>query len=397
MIFISIFFALGLTLIAFARPEPPINCPGLPDDFTLQNYTKLTDPFTDVRGKKITTKQQWACRRQEISQLLQQYELGPLPPKPARFFATFQDGVLNITTFEGSKYTSFAVQVVGNEAGTSRQPIPAIISLGGLSIPKPDGIASITFNNDEIANQGGLQSRGVGKFYDLYGSDHPASATIAWAWGVARIIDALEGTTGHNIDPTKLALTGCSRNGKGTIVAGAFNDRIALTIPQESGTGGTGCWRIADQNEVEGVNVQTLREIVTENVWFSPTLDEFVNKTTLLPFDHHLLAALIAPRALLDVASSAFSWLGPESQFGCMKTAHKVWEALGVPDNMGISEIGDHNHCAFPDTQQGDLDAYIQKFLLGQDSDTNILKTDLEDNAGFVEKDWIEWATPTLA
>jgi len=55
---------------------------------------------------------------------------------------------------------------------------------------------------------------------------------MAWAWGVSRIIDALEVTPAARINPTKVGVTGCSRNGKGALVAGAFDTRIALTIPQ---------------------------------------------------------------------------------------------------------------------------------------------------------------------
>src|SRR4051812_15786894 len=87
--------------------------------------------------------------------------------------------------------------------------------------------------------------RGQGKFYTLYGSGHSAGALTAWAWGVSRIIDALELTPAAGINPQKIGVTGCSRNGKGAIVAGALDERIALTIPQESGSGGSACWRLS--------------------------------------------------------------------------------------------------------------------------------------------------------
>ena len=63
----------------------------------------------------------------------------------------------------------------------------------------------------------------------------------AWVWGVSRIIDALELSPRANINLNKLAVTGCSRDGKGALMAGAFETRIALTIPQESGSGGDTC------------------------------------------------------------------------------------------------------------------------------------------------------------
>ncbi|KAF9014692.1 hypothetical protein BDZ89DRAFT_1220943 [Hymenopellis radicata] len=180
--------------------------------------------------------------------------------------------------------------------------------------------------------------------------DHPSqSVASAWAWGVGRIIDALELTPSANIDLTKIGVSGCSRNGKGALVAGAFDTRIALTIPQESGSGGAGSWRISDGMMKNGTSTQTAFEIVGENVWFSTLFNPYVNQVNMLPFDHHMLSALVAPRALLIIDNTGIDWLGPESVFGAQKTANKVWQALGIADKMGVSQVGNHNHCQFPE------------------------------------------------
>jgi hypothetical protein len=72
--------------------------------------------------------------------------------------------------------------------------------------------------------------------------------------GFSRIIDVLisEKAAGRNniIDPTAVGVTGCSRNGKGAFTVGAFDERIALGIPQESGTGGVSAFRIVNTNPV---------------------------------------------------------------------------------------------------------------------------------------------------
>lgn len=222
-----------------------------------------------------------------------------------------------------------------------------------------------------MAAQVNSGSRGQGKFYTLYGSGHSASAMTAWAWGVSRIIDALETTPGVNINLQKIGVSGCSRNGKGALVAGAFDTRIALTIPQESGSGGAGCWRISDKMLQNGINTQTASEIVQENVWFSTAFAQNANQVNVLPFDHHMLAGLVAPRPLLIIDNTGMDWLGPESVWGCMKTANKIWQALGVADSMGVSQVGNHNHCAFPASEQPDVDAFINKFLKGQSTNTN--------------------------
>jgi len=371
-------------------------CEKLPETIELTANPKLPDPFTFIDGKKVTTKADWSCRRDEISQLFQRYELGSLPPKPSGFAAVYLTGNLVILAAEGDKFIQFTVKITP-ATGTSTSPSPAIIAIGGLSLPQPEGVARIAFNNDEIAQQNSVSSRGKGKFYDLYGSDHSASAMMAWAWGVSRVIDALEITTGHGIDVKHLAVSGCSRNGKGTFVVGAFEPRIALTIPQESGAGGAGCWRISDSMYARNINTQTAREIIQENVWLSTSFEKYVNTTAELPFDHHMLAGLIAPRALLVIDNTGIDWLGPESVWGCMKTANKVYQALGIPDAMGLSQIGNHSHCALPDSQVPDVGAFVDMFLKGQQTNTSILKTDGENELGFVDADWIDWTVPTLA
>lgn len=323
------------------------------------------------------------------------YELGTLPPKPQTVTGSLNGNTLTVNVSDSGKSISFSVSISHPSSGTA--PYPASVAYGGMSIPTPAGVAVITFNNDDIAEQINTGNRGRGKFYTLYGSGHSAGALTAWAWGVSRIIDALESTSNSRIDLNKIAVTGCSRNGKDTLVAGAFDTRIALTIPQESGSGGAASWRISDALLNSGINAQTASQIITENVWFSENFEPYVNQVNRLPFDHHLLAALVAPHALFVIDHSGIGWLGPRSVWGCMKTANKIWQALGVKDAMGISQAGNHNHCSFPSSQQGDLDAFVNKFLKDQSRNTNIIKTDGANELGYVESGWVDWTVPTLS
>ncbi|CAA7270052.1 unnamed protein product [Cyclocybe aegerita] len=384
------------TTIGSTPPTAPGSCPSLPATINLVANSKLPDPFKFVGGTRVASKDDWACRREEISQLFQRYELGTLPGKPESVTGSYSGGRLTINVSDQGKSISFQVSISTPSSGTA--PYPAIIAIGGSSIPTPAGVAVITFNNDDMAAQQSSGSRGQGRFYTLYGSGHSASAMMAWAWGVSRVIDALETTSGlPSLNLQRLAVTGCSRNGKGALVVGAFEPRIALTIPQESGSGGAGCWRISDKMMSNGINTQTASEIVGENVWFSTAFEQYVRQIPVLPFDHHMLAALVAPRALLIIDNTGIDWLGPQSVWGCMKTANKVWQALGVADSMGVSQVGNHDHCQFPGSEQGDLDAFVNKFLKGQSTNSNVIKTDGANGLGFVDADWIDWTVPTLS
>ncbi|KAL1633831.1 carbohydrate-binding module 1 [Neofusicoccum ribis] len=383
-------FALGAFSAALV-PRQAASCAALPSGYTPPTKAKLPDPFTFANGTQITTKSAWACRQQEISQLFQTYELGAKPPKPSSVTSSLSSNTLTITASEGGKSISFSVSISYPSSGTA--PYPAIIAYGYPSIPIPAGVATITFNNDDIAAQTNTGSRGQGKFYTLYGSGHGAGAMTAWAWGVSRIIDAVASTADARIDAARIGVTGCSRNGKGAFVAGALDDRVALTIPQESGAGGAACWRISDQQKAAGKNIQTASQIVTENVWFSKAFEQYTSRVPSLPEDHHMLAALVAPRGLL-VIENDIDWLGPVSTTGCMKVGRLIYKAAGAPDAMGFSLVGGHNHCSFPSAQQPELSAFIDKYLLkGSSSTANIEKSNQNVNTA----DWVDWTVPTLS
>ncbi|KAF6823287.1 cip2 [Colletotrichum plurivorum] len=367
-------------------------CPALPNGLGASTSV-LPDPFTFQNGGKVTSKADWACRQAEVSSQLQKLELGTLPPKPQSVTTSYSGNRLTINVSDGGKSISFAV-TISKPSGNS---VPAIIAFGAASIPIPAGVGTITFNNDEMAQQQGGGSRGKGKFYDLYGSGHSAGALMAWSWGVSRIVDALELTPSVGIDPARLGVTGCSRNGKGAFVAGAFEPRIALTLPQESGAGGAGCWRIADWQNRNGFSVQDAKQIVTENPWFGPAFNQYTSNVNQLPFDHHMLAGLIAPRPVYVMENPDFEWLGTMSTYGCMGGARKQWQALGSLDSFGYSQVGGHGHCSFPGAQQAELSAFINKFLLRQSAgSTSVFRTDQTYN-NFNVDSWSPWTVPKLS
>ncbi|KZS97071.1 hypothetical protein SISNIDRAFT_477393 [Sistotremastrum niveocremeum HHB9708] len=379
--------AYAFTVVLAQTCPPQIFCPVTYSD------AKLPDPFTFFGGSPVQTKADWACRAAEIDALFQKDELGAIPGPPTTLTASYSNKVLTITVSNGGTSISFAPTITYPTTGSA--PYPAIIAYDGGSIPIPNTVATINFNIDEFAQQNDGTSRGVGKFYTLFGSNASAGAMAAWAWGVSRIIDALQITPSANINLSKIGVTGCSRNGKGAFVAGAFDSRIALTIPQESGSGGAACWRISDWQLAQGTNVQTAHEIVTENVWFSTLFNPFVNVIPTLPFDHHLLAGLVAPRGLFVIENTEYDWLGSQSTNGCMRAGQEVYKALGAADSMGFSQIGNHPHCQFPSSQQGNLTNFINKFLLGQNTNTNIIVSD--GSFTFNKAQWIDWTTPTLS
>ena len=65
---------------------------------------------------------------------------------------------------------------------TGSPPFAAIIGVGSISLSaqrlRAMGVAIVTFNNNEIAQQSSGTSRGLGLFYQLYGHDSPTGAVM---------------------------------------------------------------------------------------------------------------------------------------------------------------------------------------------------------------------------
>ena len=188
------------------------------------------------------------------------------------------------------------------------------------------------------------------------------------------------------IDLSHLAISGCSFAGKMALFAGAFDERIALTIAQEPGGGGVNAWRVSETLE----NVETLGR--TNYAWFLESMRQFAGKNVnRLPIDHHELAALIAPRALLVLGNTDYEWLAEESNYVSCQAARMVWKAFGIEDRMGFSIQGGHMHCMLPKSQYPEVEAFIDKFLLGKtDVDTFVTKADMFEDMDYLK--WMPWA-----
>jgi len=371
-------------------PEPPV-----PSVNNLPVIEALPDPFkwSDTSRGRITGIDDWRCRRAEIGAEVQHYETGRKPAPPDTLEATISgDTLLSVTIVEGGDSLTLNASINLPEG---EGPFPAVIGVGFPtgSLP-PDlftirGIATIEYNFSELAPWGFNVQRGSGGFYKLY-PDPKVGFFTAWAWGISRIIDGLEEAPELNIDLSKLAVTGCSFAGKIALFAGAFDERIALTISQESGGGGYTAWRVTET--LEG-NRETLRN-AQGAPWYHQDLHKFDNALTKLPYDHHELMAMVAPRALLVTGNPDMEWLADESGHVGSMAAQEVWKALGVPDRFGFSIVAGHDHCVVPESQIPELESFIERFLLGDttantDISTSPYNTDLTP--------WITWETPDLS
>lgn len=372
--------------------------PAFPAVTELPSIATLPDPFIGLDGERIATLDEWRCHRQETNLKIQTYEAGIKPAKPDEVSGSVTDEAISVSVTHDGGTISFTATVTLPSEGEA--PYPAMIGVGGSNLNNDyfasRGIAVIQFNNNEVGAQSGGGSRGTGLFFDLYGSDQSASSMTAWAWGISRLIDVIVDTEDSIIDAARLGVTGCSRNGKGALMAGVMDERIALTIPQESGAGGAVAWRVAQSLADEGQEVQTLGSAAGEQPWFRESFGQHFSggKVTRLPFDHHQLMGMVAPRGLLVIDNSGIDWLGAFPAYVGTSAAKEIYRALGAEDNIAYSENGRHDHCAFPAHQQEVLEAFVQRFLFGEPGNTDVMSATTGDEDDVSE--WIEWTTPVL-
>jgi hypothetical protein len=80
---------------------------------------------------------------------------------------------------------------------------------------------------------------------------------------------------------------------------------------------------------------------------------------------HHELIAMIAPRAALMIETTQMRRMGAEAARVDALAAKEVLRALGVPDRIGVTEQN-VPHCSWSPNYTPDLEAYVDKFLLGK-------------------------------
>ena len=364
--------------------------PGILPIDKLPEIATLPDPFAWADGSgRSTDFKDWKRHRFEIAHQLQHYELGMKPVTPRDSIeATLNNDTLRVIVHENGEVLLLTAPIKYPEGNG---PFPAIIGIGRPTGALPEQlfdkrkIAQITFDFIQVMSH--TQKRGNEPINRLYPDQTDMGAYCAWPWGISRLIDGLEKVGKKSrIDLSHLAVSGCSFAGKMALFAGAFDERIALTIAQEPGGGGVNAWRVSETLE----NVETLGR--TNYAWFLESMRQFAGKNVnRLPIDHHELAALIAPRALLVLGNTDYEWLAEESNYVSCQAARMVWKAFGIEDRMGFSIQGGHMHCMLPKSQYPEVEAFIDKFLLGKtDVDTFVTKADMFEDMDYLK--WMPWA-----
>ena len=328
--------------------------------------TTLPDPLVNAAGQKITTAAQWQDRRAEMRQVLEDYAVGHLPPPPGNMtghvlaakslldgkaegrFVHLSFGPEGKLGFDAAVF--IPAMFIPAESVTFHAPFPTVVQPVFQHLTGPDEPGTNSWEQaaggyaEELRRGYAVmifyyQQCGIDKtnyrasgFFPAY-PDYDWSELGAWAWSMSRCVDWLE--TQPFADKTKFIAVGHSRLGKTALVAGAFDERFALTAPAGSGCGGTGAYRFngPGRGGKQGLEDATKRF----PQWFNPRLATFAGQVEKLPFDQHWFMALTAPRLFIATDGANDPNTSNNALVQSCLAARPVYDWLGVPENLGVN------------------------------------------------------------
>ncbi len=309
----------------------------LPPDFDrMPSIPFLPDPLVlDEGGTNIPvrTMAQWKEKREWMRNQLEYYITGTYPPKPEN---------LEVKTLSEKKEGETIVRMVeltfgpGNRA---KLTVEMMIPPGNGPFP----VFLTQWNHREWAMvavrrgyigcvYAGADSKDDTEEYsEIWAGQYDFTRLMRRSFGAYRAIDYLY--TLPYVDRDKIGITGHSRNGKLSLMAAAFDERIKACIPSSGGTGGEVPWRYCTPKYDTEDPAQLTSGFPS---WIHPRIRFFIGHENKLPVDQNMFMALIAPRGLMLSAALTESESNPWGIEQAYLASQKVYKFLGAENNLAI-------------------------------------------------------------
>jgi len=316
----------------------------------------LPDLLTNNDGSEVTAAN-WCQRRQELVAAIIEHQFGALPPggngttlirralSRPRHMQDVTYHVYDVTVeFDATRQLTFTLSlwvppgdgpfpVLLDGDGCWRyfrenEVVTEVLARGYIAA-SVDRTAAAADNMDDYRRSG---------LYRLF-PDAAWGVLAAWAWLCHRAVDALLQLPMVRGDA--IALTGHSRGGKTALLAGATDERIALTNPNCSGIGGAGLHRLKGRDSETIESFFRWRNIF----WYAEPFKQMRGRDAELPYDNHFLHAMVAPRLLLVTEAFEDHGANPPGTYAACRDAGRVFRLLGRPEAIGwvFREEG-HSH-----------------------------------------------------
>jgi Glucuronyl esterase, fungi len=389
--------------------------PTFPSFADLPIVRPLPDPFVYLStGARDTSFGAWEQHRNEILDAFESYMVGPKPDcadcavtasyittSTNHYTLTVKVTRTNPTNRVVTDTFTSAITLPSGTPPASGWPYVITVDGGAYTSAFPSAsIARVAFTSSQVTRSDSPSATDA--FYKMYyplcsglcpnlpaipgypNYNGDSGQFAAWAWGVSRLLDGIQIVAAQATDPLPLdttysAITGCSYAGKIALFAGALDERIALTASEESGGGGISNWRYsydADSEYALGSHNGSVEDIdTTDHRWWATALmhTKFSSVDVYkLPIDLHEVAALTAPRALVESANTNSYWLGNGSNYVSARAIQRVYNTFGIGDRFGFIVNGNHGHCSPPSSETAYVAQFVNKFVLGQDVSTDV-------------------------
>jgi len=183
-------------------------------------------------------------------------------------------------------------------------------------------LATFCYNDVSLDDKDGWLTNGLATMYPRRGDGADWGQCGMWAYAASRVLDYA--LTLEQIDPSRVFVAGHSRLGKTALWCAAQDERFAGVGVNNSGFGGMAVCRGKQGEQMCHLPVRIER-------WFCENFKKYVDNLDGMPFDQHMLGALVAPR-LLGVCNAEMDlWADPQSEFISLYEADKAYRLLGVP------------------------------------------------------------------